>query len=70
MSQCPFWSTNKDKFGCYNECPMQGSSEEKDCVFKEMSSFSKINLNDIINKDSTYNKDELYMDGLEYLSNF
>lgn len=70
MSQCPFWSTNKDKFSCYDECPMQGSSEEKDCVFKEVSSFSKINLNDVINKDSTYNRDGLYMEGLEYLSNF
>ena len=35
MSQCPFWSTNKNIFNCYDECPMKNSADnEEGCVFQ------------------------------------
>lgn len=70
MSQCPFWSTATDKFNCYSECPMQGSSDDNECLFREVNQFNKINIKDILKGDSSYKTDDIYEDNMEILSNF
>lgn len=36
VSKCPFWSTEKIKAECYNECPMNNFfASEDNCPFKE-----------------------------------
>lgn len=33
MAQCPFWSNEREKFGCYKECPMNEKNTGEECVF-------------------------------------
>lgn len=55
MNKCPFWSTEKRKIECYNECPMQlvGAMDEG-CVFKEYLCLNKIEYKEIIRDDVRY----------------
>lgn len=57
MNKCPFWSTEKRKIECYNECPMQvaGTNDEV-CVFKEYLCLNKIEYKEIIRDDVIYSE--------------
>ncbi|GAA0084327.1 MULTISPECIES: hypothetical protein [Clostridium] len=59
MSKCPFWSTNKEKVGCYNACPMHSvSNESEPCPFKEfLSSNNKVTFVDNMDEDLFYSQD-------------
>lgn len=64
MSKCPFWSTAKEKFDCYEECPMieekiEGEETEL-CVFKEYLLSSKINFRDIIKDEYNFLNISIY----------
>ena len=59
MSKCPFWSTNKDRVNCYNDCPMHTVGDENDlCPFKEfLTSSAKISLAENLNDDLFYSQE-------------
>lgn len=59
MSKCPFWSTNKERVNCYNECPIHTIiSEDEICPFKEfLASGNKFPLADNLNEDLFYSQD-------------
>lgn len=59
MSKCPFWSTNKERVNCYNECPMHTVNNENDiCPFKELStSGAKFSFAENLNDDLFYSQD-------------
>ncbi|MCR1952790.1 hypothetical protein NSA50_17440 [Clostridium sp. DSM 100503] len=59
MSNCPFWSTNKEKVSCYNTCPMYYKSDEADtCPFKEvLSSNNKVEFVGSVDEDLFYSQD-------------
>lgn len=60
MSRCPFWSNNKEKVSCNNECPMHSISDEDDlCPFVEHLS-NKIIFKDIQNDEFAYLKENIY----------
>lgn len=67
MGRCPFWSTAKEKFQCYEECPMimeetiQGQEAEL-CIFKECSLSSRINFKDIVKDDYNFLNISIYDD--------
>ncbi len=46
MSLCPFWSNEKEKINCYEECVFS-SSEEDSCPFKLYLETNRIVLKDI-----------------------
>lgn len=67
MGRCPFWSTSKEKFQCYEECPMiMGETiqaqEGEVCIFKECSLSSRINLKDIVKDDYNFLNISIYDD--------
>ncbi|WP_300261745.1 hypothetical protein [Clostridium sp.] len=33
MAYCPFWSNEREKVKCYNECPMNEKITGEECVF-------------------------------------
>lgn len=33
MAYCPFWSSEREKFSCYKECPMNEKITGEECVF-------------------------------------
>lgn len=67
MNRCPFWSTMKENFECYGQCPMmidellQGQEDEQ-CIFKECSLSSKINFKDIVKEDYSFLNISIYDD--------
>lgn len=59
MSACPFWSTTKENFNCYSECPMIVDSlakerEEDNCIFKECELSSEIDYKDILKEEYNF----------------
>lgn len=50
MGQCPFWSTNKNKVTCFNECAFY--SEKEECPFKACEGKLQFNLKDFIEFDN------------------
>lgn len=67
MSKCPFWSTKKEKFECYRECPLliEDSSEKferEHCVFNECTEPDNINFRDIIKEDYSFFNLSMYDD--------
>lgn len=67
MGRCPFWSTTKEKFECYEECPMtmgdirQGEEAEL-CIFNECSLSSRINFKDIVKDAYSFLNISIYDD--------
>lgn len=67
MGRCPFWSTAKEKFQCYEECPMIIGEAIQDqetelCIFKECSISSRINFKDIVKDDYNFLNISIYDD--------
>ena len=59
MSKCPFWSSNKEKINCYNECPMHNIINESEvCPFKEHLNSSKTSMIDSINEKLFYSQEQ------------
>ncbi|MGG5461794.1 hypothetical protein [Clostridium sp. B9] len=50
MAQCPFWSNERVKVGCYKECPMNEIITGEECIFSLY--LDKNSLGDDENKDS------------------
>lgn len=48
MSQCPFWSTRKEKVNCFEDCVFYSREDGDSCPFKIYLENSKINLKDIM----------------------
>lgn len=58
MSNCPFWSTSREKVSCYGGCPMQASAKgEEGCPFKELVPSGKSIYTDMGNEDLFYSQD-------------
>lgn len=68
MSGCPFWSTRKEKFECYDECPMvtkellKGQDSSEQCIFNVCMETINIKFKDIINEDYIFSKLSIYDD--------
>ena len=59
MSKCPFWSTNKERVNCYNECPMNPvKNNDEICPFTEHLVAEKISFKDIMQSDYQYSQEE------------
>lgn len=60
MGRCPFWSSNKERVSCNNQCPMHPTLiEEEMCPFVEHLN-NKIILKDIVSDDFAYLKENIY----------
>ncbi|WP_040212225.1 hypothetical protein [Clostridium polynesiense] len=56
MSQCPFWSTKKEKVSCSHECAFYSKEEIESCPFKVYLGSSRINIKDIM--DFNFHEEE------------
>lgn len=58
MSKCPFWSTSKEKFECYKECPILASElgwqDSGKCIFSECTEPNNINFNDVLKEEYNF----------------
>lgn len=71
MSKCPFWSTEKKKIECHDECPMLTINQDESCPFNECVPAENIDIKGIVDEDFAYSQDNLYdMNYNEETSNF